>query len=316
MALREFIRCLQVDEIRLTRPTPFVFLCGGEIKREEHPISAREALLRRAGGDSPTISGAVIRLAEELNERFARDVPFDDLLDFESLVASCAETVVLISESAGSFAELGAFVETQEIADRLIIVLRAEYRDASSFIAQGPVRKHAARYSERVISFPWSEEAVLGGVVLDPGSFARCVDDLLSSISDVMRSRTQFEKLNSSRLHAVILCCVVVQLYGLARESEIQEALSLFGWSGNLSEFRKILFCAVFVGWLKPHHYGNLKYFYNGCDEDFVRFRYRATADDTDTARWSHKVRSEALADQRRGKAYRNLWPEMMGHGE
>lgn len=63
-----------------------------------------------------------------------------DLLSLENLLADSVDAVVMIPESPGSFAELGAFANSEKLRTKLICVVDEKYRKTKSFINQGPIK--------------------------------------------------------------------------------------------------------------------------------------------------------------------------------
>lgn len=63
-----------------------------------------------------------------------------DLLSLENLLADSVDSVVVIPESAGSFAELGAFANNDKLRSKMICVVDAKYKRDKSFINQGPIK--------------------------------------------------------------------------------------------------------------------------------------------------------------------------------
>jgi len=63
-----------------------------------------------------------------------------DLLSLENLLVDSVDVVVVIPESAGSIAELGAFANNEKLRRKMVCVLRKEFRKDKSFINQGPVK--------------------------------------------------------------------------------------------------------------------------------------------------------------------------------
>jgi hypothetical protein len=63
-----------------------------------------------------------------------------DLLSLENLLADSVDVVIVIPESAGSFAELGAFANNERLRHKLICVIDVKYKKDKSFINQGPVK--------------------------------------------------------------------------------------------------------------------------------------------------------------------------------
>ncbi|WP_316818675.1 retron St85 family effector protein [Pedobacter nyackensis] len=63
-----------------------------------------------------------------------------DLLSLENLLADSVDAVVIIPESPGSFAELGAFVGNEKLRNKIICVVDEKYKKDKSFVNQGPIK--------------------------------------------------------------------------------------------------------------------------------------------------------------------------------
>ena len=61
-------------------------------------------------------------------------------LDMERYVAGLADAVIVVVESAGSIAELGAFSLSDDLRKKLLPILDRRYEHDSSFINTGPIR--------------------------------------------------------------------------------------------------------------------------------------------------------------------------------
>jgi hypothetical protein len=76
-----------------------------------------------------------------------------DLLTMENVLVDNCDVVLIIPESPGSFAELGAFVNNQGTAQKLLILQQEKFKRHNSFIAQGPVSYMAKQYPDSVVYF-------------------------------------------------------------------------------------------------------------------------------------------------------------------
>jgi hypothetical protein len=63
-----------------------------------------------------------------------------DLLTLENMLAEAVDAVVMVLESEGTFAELGAFANHPVLSRRLVVVQDKTFRQAKTFIGRGPVR--------------------------------------------------------------------------------------------------------------------------------------------------------------------------------
>lgn len=66
--------------------------------------------------------------------------PKENLLSLEEILAESIDAIVLIPESPGSFAELGAFANNAKLREKLICVSDSKYKRIKSFINGGPIK--------------------------------------------------------------------------------------------------------------------------------------------------------------------------------
>ena len=74
-------------------------------------------------------------------------------LTLEKFLADNSDFFLIVCESPGSFTELGAFVNNNATVDKVIILLQTKYKNAKSFIRQGPVQYIYSKNKERVIYY-------------------------------------------------------------------------------------------------------------------------------------------------------------------
>ncbi|MFI5452441.1 retron St85 family effector protein [Pedobacter sp. UC225_61] len=77
---------------------------------------------------------------EDIFEELLYSSASSDLLSLENLLADSVDVVVVIPESAGSFAELGAFANNENLRIKMLCILDIKYKRDKSFINQGPVK--------------------------------------------------------------------------------------------------------------------------------------------------------------------------------
>jgi len=63
-----------------------------------------------------------------------------DLLSLEGLLAKSVDVLIIIPESPGSFAELGAFANNTDLRKKIICIIEERFKKHKSFINQGPVK--------------------------------------------------------------------------------------------------------------------------------------------------------------------------------
>ena len=112
------------------RPQPIVFLCG---KRDSY---VRPLIKDYLAAHSPEL---LVFYADTVWEH-VKDLENLNALEIEEELGRFADALVIVVESPGTFAELGAFSLSPELRRKLLIVLDSEYQGEPSFINTGPVR--------------------------------------------------------------------------------------------------------------------------------------------------------------------------------
>lgn len=131
-----------------------IFLCGGASYRnkrtgEQHK-SKRDEI--RDSLEVSTRNIYNILYPEDLFMELLNRKEYD-LLTMENVLVDNCDVVLIIPESPGSFAELGAFVNNQGTAQKLLILQQEKFKRHNSFIAQGPVSYMAKQYPDSVVYF-------------------------------------------------------------------------------------------------------------------------------------------------------------------
>lgn len=125
----ELISYLRSEKYRFRRLAPVLFLCGG--KDSPNRETLRKYLKRRR----PELE---IFYAERVWEQIAS---FSDqgALKVEADLAALADLVIIIVESPGTFAELGAFSISDPLRKKLLPIVDEQYEHEKSFISTGPL---------------------------------------------------------------------------------------------------------------------------------------------------------------------------------
>lgn len=77
---------------------------------------------------------------EDLFDELLLGPKHQDLVSLENMLAESVDAVVLVIESYGTVAELGAFAANPRLRKKLVVVLDKKHRKDKSFINYGPVR--------------------------------------------------------------------------------------------------------------------------------------------------------------------------------
>jgi len=287
---KELFSSLDVHNLKLRRPLPFIFLCGGPLTPPPGEAkSVREQFLRQGGSRSYFRSEAGIVLAEHVDQAFA-DRQFDDLLELEKYVATLSEVVVLIVEAPGAIAELGAFSQIPEIAERLFVVVRSGLHPRRSFISLGPLRSLERRESP-VSVYAWAD---FDGdkIQMPPDVMAELIND----VSYEINNRPKHEKYSDKKLsHFMLLMAQIIYLARCASTAEIKEALNILGVSIGGRDVGLCLTAMSIVGWVRQEQERRHKYWVVNDAFKPSEYAYRPDVPN-DTLRWVSDISEEYKA--------------------
>jgi hypothetical protein len=123
------ITYLRSDRYRFRRLDPVLFLCGGA--ESQNRDNLRNYLRKRR----PELG---LFYAERAWEQIATRSGLG-ALKMEADLAALADLVIIIVESPGTFAELGAFSLSDPLRKKLLPVVDEQYKHVESFISTGPL---------------------------------------------------------------------------------------------------------------------------------------------------------------------------------
>lgn len=113
-----------------------IFLCGADISQKE---KLRYKIAQSLSNWWYSFQYDII-YPEDIFEELLYGSLNKDLLSLENLLAESVDAVVIIPESPGSFAELGAFANDEKLRSKLICIIDKKYKKDKSFINQGPLK--------------------------------------------------------------------------------------------------------------------------------------------------------------------------------
>lgn len=116
---------------------PRVFLCGGSVTDNKSVRHALQELFSSKNNEFFTKYD--ISYPEDIFDELLSSGR-DDLLSLESLLAESVDTIIIVVESQGSIAELGAFINDENLINKIIVVNDVKYKNSKSFINQGPLK--------------------------------------------------------------------------------------------------------------------------------------------------------------------------------
>ena len=245
---------------------PIVLLCGGFVPEKD-------------GADAPELPVASLRDAvsrkfppyeifrpEEIKS-WQNDGVFKNLMDFESDLASICSLVVIILESEGAIAELGAFSQLKDLSKKLIVIVSDEHADRLSFINLGILRYITRDHETGVKRYPW--------IVREPINIPdHVVDDVIDDIKIELDGLKKSQTLSSeSDVHLVVLICELVRMFVALKESELIEWLAVFGRAVHRDLLRRKLFLLEQFRIVQRITYSD-SVFYASKDDGFHRIKF------------------------------------------
>lgn len=114
---------------RFRRLAPVIFLCGGW--KSARRTNLRDYLVKHK-------SQPHIFFAEGVWDQIASQKELS-ALEMESALADLADMVLIVVESPGTFAELGAFSLSEDLRKKLLPIVDKRYKGSESFIVTGPL---------------------------------------------------------------------------------------------------------------------------------------------------------------------------------
>jgi hypothetical protein len=225
---------------------------------------------------------ADVVLAETANQLY-RDTTYADLITFEEDIAKISAMVLVIAESAGSLAELGAFASNETIRGSLTILMQEKYADAESFIRYGPVERIKNDDDERVAFFPWvvnkKNKIVKASAYPHVKSIVYFINERLAKV----QKTTIFSENDDLRIFIILYWIVYLSLaiplgrlaaYARSMVPELDERA-----------VRRKLYCMQLAGWVEKQHYSNIDYYFCCYDGDPVNYAFREGVAERDSIR-------------------------------
>jgi len=127
-----------------------VFLCGADINDNEKGRSKMASVFEEH-------SQFELLYPEDLFDDLLAGQGQHSLMNLENILADSVDAILLLPESPGSFAELGAFSNKIELARKTIIISNKKFKNKKSFINYGPYRLIKASGTGKVIHINYDD---------------------------------------------------------------------------------------------------------------------------------------------------------------
>lgn len=268
---------IQLTQVRVEFSSPVVLLCGGVVKQKSNPndpdppvLSLRaalnEAILRKE------VDFEVFR-PEEIGH-WQADSTYKNLMDFEADLASICSLIVIILESAGSIAELGAFSQLEDLNKKLVVIKSDRFNDTdleNSFINLGILRFLTEKSSNSVKSYPWD-------ITLPPDNppniDAEVVYDVIDDIQGSLRnlSKTEVFKVENQS-HVTVLIYELICCFVALKESEILHYINKLGIDLSKGRLKGRLFLLEHFKFITKQNYSDAYFYLENKKDSFHSLR-------------------------------------------
>lgn len=268
--LRTLYHDLNLEGVRVSRPSRFMFLCGGYISKE---ADARPANLRDYLCRVRSISNRFdIVLAEKATQLY-RDSDYSDLISFEEDIARIASVVLVIAESPGSLAELGAFTANDTIRNALRVVIQEEHEVAESFVRYGPIERIKKAKRSNLAVYPWKNHANGTLNIRSARPHYRHIVKFLKEHVTSVPVSTTYDKLGEAQIFYVIYW--IIHLCLAVTVTALYSYVKLIFNDVTDDEIRRKLYCMQLAGWIERRPYSNKDYLWTLYDPDPFNYEFK-----------------------------------------
>jgi hypothetical protein len=289
-ALEKFIAEINRDKLRVTRPSKFVFLCGGVIQNgsAEPAACLRDYLWRKKSINN----GSTAYILAESAQQLYRDSGYSDLITFEEDIARIAAVVLVISESAGSLAELGAFCSNPVISPVLRVLISEENFAAESFIRWGPVQRVLAANRERVGVFPW---LVGPGATLEESAephFTEIVRFIEEQVAQAPSTMAYPPDAEVAIFYDILWACYIADA---VPPGKLFEFIKRIHPEINHAALRKKLYSLRVAGWIGMISYSSQDYYFLPEQQDPFHYSFKEGIIDKEPVRRILSIREQSF---------------------
>lgn len=256
---------ISLENSRVVLTQPILFLCGGLVDvKSPVPLSARGALVDHLHSVGCHLAES-ITLAEDFKD-WIHDSIYRDLLTFESDIAHISSLIIIVLESAGALAELGLFVKSKALRNKILVFVRQDHYEQNSFIRLGPLRHLEGIKETSVCAYPWDDNNLKASLA---PSLKEMRDDILSAIADQDKSEA-FNKDNEGHLSFVVY--ELIKTFRALKVSEIETYIHKLGLNIAREKLKRLLFLLKKFSLIDHSKRGHTDYYFAQTDITKIEF--------------------------------------------
>lgn len=286
----KFLTDINLQKTQVLAGLDLVVVCGGKLRKVSDlgpPKSVRDRLLSEL---HPKLPRNAVWTPETIDD-WSQEEVYPDLLLLETDLASLTAVLVLITESAGSLAELGSFSCIPEIASKLLVFIDNAHYEADSFIRLGPIKRLEKQYGRDIRVYPFGAEYDAQG-----DFFTEVCNEILSE-RDGAKSTRAFRSDNVE--HRLLLICDLVEIFLIVKTTELLLWMKqVFDVEISESSLRRYLYLLEKLGILDRCRRGKDRYIVRSPDSSQTFIDYGTKTGDfkQERARLKAKVQSYLLS--------------------
>jgi len=258
---KPFLESISLSKSIVDYTPSIILLFGGEINiKDTKSCSVREMLVEYCYKND-TLSESSIKLAEHYKDWF-EESHYSDLLSFEEELSQLASVTVIILESPGAIAELGAFCVNEKISKNLVIVLSEDHHESKSFITLGPLRKID---TESVLVYDWDYKNISNTALSELPHLAEDINSHLT--------KNQIQQFDDNNIgHMSFLIHELLIQFKALTSLELVGYLSILGVSIKRDKVKRLVYLLTLFDLVKIRKKGNREFYYAKCIESRVAF--------------------------------------------
>lgn len=242
--LQVYKKHISASKATLTEDGYIVFVCGA--KQNRNKPTARDKFLQYA---VKHIEDVQFFVAEDIFDVIKKKDP-RDLLSLEKKMAGFSDCIVIILESPGANAELGAFALDEDIVEQLLVINDSQYNKKESFINDGPIAKINRRSNFKPVIY----------------TDYNCIVDIMKDVEERLVSRKNDRKkdklfkidlstfgsfITMSNKQRMLFLADLISLYSPVSYHEVIDILKDLYGSGNDYDIRVEMAMLITIGLVK-----------------------------------------------------------------
>lgn len=249
---------LEISSCRIVHTdSPVVLLCGGSVIIKERPDDPDPRIQSLRHAITQTSTEFELFRPEEITT-WQEDAVFKNLVDFETELAAICSLVVIILESPGAIAELGAFSQLNELRDKLVVIKCSDFSEGenkNSFINLGILRHLKETNNRSVKIFPWDID---NPHEIDNDTIIDAINGIGDSLAEI--KETQVLKITKES-HATTLVCDLIRIFVALKNIEIVQYASILGFDLSTDQVHRKLFLLEKFQLIKAVEYDGATYY-------------------------------------------------------